>query len=147
VNSRACSRWFVDRSWTLQLLVCSASKFLRQYVSLSFSCSMLTMFFSFPHLQTVESRLEEVRSQVGNAANVMETDDSGSGNMELEADYFTLLGKSLARCVEELLVVSYMVVGGAKENGRNDVTKQIRTAIEQTGLDTRSALLLVLRCS
>jgi hypothetical protein len=98
------------------------------------------MFFSFPHLQTVESRLEEVRSQVGNAANVMETDDSGSGKIELEAEYLTLLGKSLARCVEELLVVSYMVVGGAKENGRNDVTKQIRTAIEQSGLDTKVRL-------
>jgi hypothetical protein len=73
---------------------------------------MLNMFFSFPHLQTVESRLGEVRSQVENAANVMETDDSGSGNIELETEDLSLLGKLLARCVEELLVVSYMVVGG-----------------------------------
>ena len=81
--------------------------------------------------------MEEVQSSVGDIDNLMETDDLGSGNLELEVEYLKLLGKSLARCVEELLVVSYMMLGGAKENGRNALPKEVWVAIEQSGLDNK----------
>jgi hypothetical protein len=72
----------------------------------------------------------------GNAANLMETDESGSGNSVLESEYLTLFGKSLAHCVEDLLVISYML-GGSKENGPSTAPKQTRVAIEQSGLDSK----------
>jgi hypothetical protein len=74
-------------------------------------------------------------------ANLMETDESGSGNVELELAYLTLLGTSLARCVEELLIVSYGLLGESKENGLSPVPKQITDAIEQSGLDSKVRLV------
>ena len=85
--------------------------------------------------QAVESRLEEVRLQLGNSTSLMVVDGFESGNIELEAEYLTHMGKLLARCVEELLVISNILTGGAKENGQGKIAKQMRTAIEQSGLE------------
>ena len=65
----------------------------------------------------------------------MDTDDSVSSNVELEAEYLSLFGTSLSHCVEELLEISTMIARARKEDG--ETTSQILAAIEHAGLQSK----------
>jgi len=81
--------------------------------------------------KTVGDRLEYIRLKATHGIHSMETDDN-LGNIELELEYVTLLASSLARCVEQLLMLCLQVCD-SKENGNEVVLKQILIAI--SGID------------
>ena len=69
-------------------------------------------------------------------------DAPNNENPDLEAEYLGLFGASVARCVEELLVISYrtLIHSSTKENGPNDpmeFVRQLKIAIQQSGLESR----------
>jgi len=104
--------------------------------------------------QAIKRRLDEVQQNLG-------TNSSGPGfdvgrgdeNVGLEVEYLSLLGSSVTRCVEELLVTcvrSLSVVGRSKENvyhGSNRDNKnpirghQLQLVLEQSGLESKVSLL------
>ena len=65
-------------------------------------------------------------------------DSTGSGDEEAEVAYLRLLGKSVARCVEDILVVSVELADDAtKENGKSGAVSAIQTAIERSEIDSK----------
>jgi hypothetical protein len=101
------------------------------------------LFRTFLAAKSVGDRLEHVRLKTTNTIHSMETDDNLGNNTELEFEYLELLGKSLASCVEQLLILCLQVCDSdLKENGQELVLKQIGIAIEASGIDNSSLLIL-----
>ena len=93
--------------------------------------------------KSVGDRLEHVRLKTTNTIHSMETDDNFGNNTELEFEYLELLAKSLASCVEQLLILCLQVCDSdLKENGQELVLKQIGIAIEASGIDNSSLSIL-----
>ena len=64
--------------------------------------------------------------------------DTGENrNVQLEAEYVSLFGASVSHCVEELSVLSYLLVGNSKENDGAETFKQFRTAVDQVAMETK----------
>lgn len=138
---------------------------------------LLFLFFFglvFVFLQTIGTRFEEVALLANNNASStysssssrMDTGDddhddeenNNRTNVHLEAEYVSLFGNSVSHCVEELSVLSYMLVeevggGNSKENNNNEgfggigtgtapLQQQFCTAIDQVAIETKGVGLL-----
>ena len=88
--------------------------------------------------QTVGARHEEVSSLARNPSTQMETDDYR--NVGLEAEYVSLLGTSISHCVEELMVMSYVLVGDSKENEGS--SQLFCTALDNVAMESKGVGLL-----
>ena len=72
-------------------------------------------------LQIIETRLRSIQSAPVDA---MDTSEE-AGNRQLEAEYLTLLGTKLARCVMELLVIALMKLRSLKQERRGYQSKEL----------------------
>lgn len=88
--------------------------------------------------QTVGARHEEVSLLARNPSTQMETDDYR--NVGLEAEYVSLLGTSISHCVEELMVMSYVLVGDSKENEGS--SQLFCTALDNVAMESKGVGLL-----
>jgi hypothetical protein len=88
--------------------------------------------------QSIESRLTAVHNS--QRADAMDTEESV--NREVEEEYLTILGSKLARCVEEMLVISLMRLRASKEAtveyGKfQEFAQWISTALEFAGIESK----------
>ena len=86
--------------------------------------------------KSVCDRAEHVRLTTTTTVHLMETDEN-LGSADLEIEYLDLLGLSLCKCVEQMLILCLQLCG-AKENGQELIPKQILIAIESSGIDQSS---------
>jgi hypothetical protein len=68
-----------------------------------------------------------------NASSFMDTGENR--NVQLESEYLSLLGTSVSRCVEELVVLCHLLIGDSKEN--SEAAQRFRVAIDQVGIESK----------
>lgn len=74
-----------------------------------------------------------------NASSIMDTGDNK--NLQLEAEYVTLFGSTVARCVEELIVLCQLLADDTvKENSQ--ALQQFRVALDRVAIETKGVGLL-----
>ena len=93
--------------------------------------------------QSIENRLADVKYQQKNSSNFMDTGDLE--NFEIEIELLSEFGIKLAFCVEQLLLVSFVLIQEYKKHNStisrdSGFAKQINEVIKGTGLDSKVSL-------